>query len=174
MHSGRRGERGASGGWAGGRIYRLTNNILETKKRRRLWFIGRLWFLAVVSRGWGFCVVSFVHMGKAKSCIFVHLVGRSRSQRCVLVMENVYLDRRMQFGDKSAVEGFRRGPSVCQACCEFFQCDVPRSTVPFPMAPLTSVCGVIEDGKLFFTHDSHYASWLRPHRSVSTTLHFRD
>ena len=60
------------------------------------------------------------------------------------------------------------------SCCEFCQCAVPRSTVPFPMTPLTSVCGAIEDGKLFFTHDSHYAPWLRPHRSVSTTLHFRD
>ena len=34
--------------------------------------------------------------------------------------------------------------------------------------------GPIENGKLFFTHDSHYAPWLCPHRSVSTTLHFRD
>ena len=33
--------------------------ILETK-RRLLWFLGLLWFLAVVSRGWGFCVVSLL------------------------------------------------------------------------------------------------------------------
>ena len=43
--------------------------------------------------------------------------------------------------------------------CEFRQCAVPRSTVPFPMTPLTSVCDATEDGKLFFTHDSHYAPW---------------
>ena len=30
--------------------------LFETKKRRRLWFLGRLWFLAVVSQGEASCM----------------------------------------------------------------------------------------------------------------------
>ena len=45
--------RGASGGG----VFIGKMEILETK-RRLLWFLGLLWFLAVVSRRWGFCVVS--------------------------------------------------------------------------------------------------------------------
>ena len=45
-------------------VFYKQKTILEKKrqKRRLLWFLGLLWFLALVSRGRGFCVVSGVSL----------------------------------------------------------------------------------------------------------------
>ena len=56
--AGRREERRASCRWAGAGVFIGFKTLLLETKKRLLWFLGLLWFLAVVSRGWGFCVVS--------------------------------------------------------------------------------------------------------------------
>lgn len=106
----RREEGGCFVGRAG--VFYKQNNILGGKrqKRRPLWFLGLLWFLALVSRGWGFCVVSW-------DCLLGLVVGRYslppvlRALRLTLPFTKMPSNGLMGHGEPRPTEEARSVPS---------------------------------------------------------------